>query len=529
LQETGFEVSFFFTYRHLFHGFPNKFRTNLFHQEFGLFIFYVYLCSTLLNRQTLNNNRMNRILTILIALILTATTTTQAAKTKRQGPKNYAFRYHLADKHGTPYSTDKPQRFLSRKSLERRQRQGLSVDSTDLPVSRTYLRQLETPATTIVATSRWQNTVVVASADSALLARLAEKPFVVSAECVYVTPDSIEKADDVRWVVHESFNKWDSVVNDPLGMARPQLEMLGGQRLHEAGFRGQGMTIAILDGGFQSYDRIPAFRKTRILGLRDMVAPVISQAYASAKNDVAQKIDHGTKVLSALAAQAPEVTMGSAPEAAYWLLRCEEPAFEQPIEEDFWAMAAETADSLGVDLINSSLGYYAYDQDRGNYRLQDLNGRTAHISRQASMLAGKGIVLCNSAGNSGMGQWKKIGVPADAADILTVGAVTPDRRLAPFSSLGPTQDGRVKPDVVAQGAPAVLISGRGTLVRDMGTSFSTPIVCGLVACLWQSHPELTALEIIDLVRRSADQYAEPTNVLGYGVPDFWKDREDRRQ
>ena len=233
-------------------------------------------------------------------------------------------------------------------------------------------------------------------------------------------------------------------------------------------------------------------------------------------------IDHGTKVLSALAANAPEVHIGTAPDADYWLLRSEANQIEQPIEEDLWAMAVETADSVGADIISSSLGYYAYDEGRGNYRLQDLNGHTAFISYEASMLAGKGIVLCNSAGNSGMGQWKKIGVPADAPDIITVGAIDRDKRLASFSSIGPSQDGRIKPEVMAQGAPAALISGRGTLVHDMGTSFSTPIVSGLVACLWQALPNKNAREIIQLVRESASQYNEPTNIFGYGIPDFWK-------
>ncbi|MBQ9669305.1 MAG: S8 family serine peptidase [Prevotella sp.] len=459
---------------------------------------------------------------IIVALLALAASAAHAAKIKWPGERIYAYRYQLTDKHGTAYSLDKAQKFLTRKSLERRERQGLRLDSTDLPVSRQYLRQFEVKGVQVVGTSRWQNTVLALSADSSALVRLAALPCVAEARCVFVSPDSIDKQEDIRWTVHEDFNKWDSVVNDPLGMARPQLEMLGGDRLHEAGYRGQGMTVAILDGGFQNYDRIPAFRRTRILGLRDVVPATIGSPGKQAAEKAPLKIDHGTKVLSAMAAQAPEVTMGSAPEAAYWLLRCEEPGFEQPIEEDFWAMAAELADSLGADVINSSLGYYAFDGDRGSYRLQNLDGRTALISREASMLARKGIVLCNSAGNSGMGQWKKIGVPADAPDILTVGAITPDRKLATFSSLGPSQDGRVKPDVVAQGAPAVLISGRGTLVRDMGTSFSTPIVCGLVACLWQALPGKTALEIIDLVRRSADQYDDPTNIFGYGVPNLWQ-------
>ncbi len=213
--------------------------------------------------------------------------------------------------------------------------------------------------------------------------------------------------------------------------------------------------------------------------------------------------------------------MGTAPDATYWLLKCEDPDTEQPIEEDYWTMAAEMADSVGADIINSSLGYFDYDGDDNDLRFQDLDGKTTFISRSASMLARKGIILCNSAGNAGMGQWKKISVPADAHDILTVGAVDKRQRLAAFSSIGPTQDGRVKPDVVAQGTSVTLLSGRGTLVRDMGTSFSTPLVTGLVACLWQAMPEKSALEIIELVRRSASHYNEPTNIYGYGMPDFW--------
>lgn len=465
-------------------------------------------------------------LTALLAICFGA----DAAKTKWRGEKLYVFRYMLTDKAESRYSIDNPQRFLSTKSIERRQRQGLSIDSTDLPVNHKYIRQFEHSKTQVIGTSRWQNTVLVLSTDSLLLEQLGHLDCVRQKMCVFVSPDSIDKGEDIRWKVHEDFNKWDSVKNDPLGMARQQIEMLHGDKLHDAGHRGKGMTIAILDGGFQNYNHIPALQKTRILGLLDLLPSRIADpAHAKGKRLMsssadapAMKIDHGTKVLSVIAAQAPEVTMGTAPEASYWLLRCESPDFEQPVEEDFWTMAAEKADSLGVDIINSSLGYYAFDDDRGNYRLQDLDGQTAFISRTASMLARKGIVLCNSAGNSGMGPWKKIGFPADARDILTVGAITADKELSAFSSIGPSQDGRVKPDVVAMGAPATLISGRGTLVHDMGTSFSSPIVCGLVACLWQALPQLTALDIIDTVRRSADQYNEPTNLFGYGIPDFWR-------
>ena len=463
---------------------------------------------------------MNR--TIILLILLLASLTSNAAKIKFPGGKCYIYRYALKDKAATNYTLDKPQRFLSQKSLERRQRQGVAIDSTDLPVCRAYIKLFDIRGTKIVGTSKWQNTVLVQSNDSLLLDKLSQQDIVRHAKCVFVAPDSIEEPDDIRWNVHEDFNRWDSVKNDPYGMARGQIEMLNGTKLHELDYTGRGMTIAVIDGGFQNYDRIPAFKATHIVGTRNFVPARIDKVLQVCERGPFHAIDHGTKVLSALAANAPEVHIGTAPDADYWLLRSEANQIEQPIEEDLWAMAVETADSVGADIISSSLGYYAYDEGRGNYRLQDLNGHTAFISYEASMLAGKGIVLCNSAGNSGMGQWKKIGVPADAPDIITVGAIDRDKRLASFSSIGPSQDGRIKPDIMAQGAPAALISGRGTLVHDMGTSFSTPIVSGLVACLWQALPNKNAREIIQLVRESASQYNEPTNIFGYGIPDFWK-------
>lgn len=444
-----------------------------------------------------------------------------SAKIKYPGGKTYIYRYYLKDKQATTQSLEKPLRFLSQKSMERRQRQGLSVDSTDLPVPRSYVKQFRQKGTRVLGTSRWQNTVLVSATDTTELNRLARLPVVREARCVFIAPDSIDKPEDIRWNVHDSFNRWDSVKNDPYGMARQQIEMLGGIRMHEAGFTGRGITIAIIDGGFQNYHRIPALQHARIVGVHDFANPEDLDILGK-PGESFHRIDHGTKVFSAMAAYAPEVTIGTAPDASYWLLRSEEHDTEQPVEEDYWTMAAEYADSVGVDIINSSLGYYKYDDGLPSYRLRDLDGQTAFVSRTASMLAHKGIVLCNSAGNSGMGQWKKIGVPADARDILTVGAIDADGNLAPFSSVGPSQDGRVKPDVVARGSNTTLVSGRGTLVHDMGTSFSTPVLCGMVACLWQALREKTALEIIELVRQNADQYDVPNNIYGYGMPDFWK-------
>lgn len=466
---------------------------------------------------------MKRLLVTIIAMLTVIGMAARGAKVKFPGSKTYIYRYTLVDKGASNHTLDKPQRFLSRKSIERRQRQHLAVDSTDLPVPRHYVKQFAMSGTQVLGTSRWMNTVLVRSTDTLLLQQLGELPMVRSWQCVYAAPDSIDKQDKIRWNVHENFNRWDSVRNDPYGMARDQIEMLGGVRMHEAGFTGRGMTIAIIDGGFQNYNRIPALSHARIIGARDFVDHEGERDVDGAiVSDAFHRMDHGTKVFSAMAARAPEVTMGTAPDASYWLLRSEEHATEQPVEEDYWVMAAEYADSVGADIINSSLGYYDYDQGRGSYRLRDLDGQTAFVSRAASMLAGKGIVLCNSAGNSGMGQWKKIGVPADARNILTVGAIDAERKIAAFSSVGPSQDGRVKPDVVARGSNTTLISGRGTLVHDMGTSFSTPLICGMVACLWQALPDKTASEIMEIVRQSGDLYDAPNNIFGYGLPDFWK-------
>lgn len=468
---------------------------------------------------------MNRFLLAVLVIIISLGT--HAAKVKYPGKKTYVYRYYLTDKSATTQTLERPGRFLSQKSLERRRRQGLPLDSTDLPVPRAYVRQFQVKNAEVLGTSRWQNTVLVRAADTAVLARLAQLPIVREARCVFIAPDSIDKEEPLGRNVHETFNRWDSVKNDPYGMARLQIEMVGGVQLHEAGFRGKGMTIAVIDGGFQNYNSIPALSHVRILGVHDFVNPCDPNVLDDPMNpenprSPFQRIDHGTKVFSALAAKAPEVIVGTAPDAAYWLLRSEDSRTEQPVEEDYWTMAAEFADSVGADVINSSLGYSNYDDVLPSYRLRDLDGRTAFVSRSASMLADKGIILCNSAGNSGMGPWKKIGVPADADDIITVGAIDGNGLLAPFSSVGPSQDGRIKPDIVARGSNTTLISGRGTLLHDMGTSFATPVACGMVACLWQALRQKTARQIMDIVRQSANQHEAPNNIYGYGLPDFWQ-------
>ena len=439
----------------------------------------------------------------------------QAAGVPREaypGGRCHLFRLQLKDKAGTPFNLKHPEDYLSAKALERRARQHLTVDSTDLPLSPVYLGKIREGGWRIVSQSKWNNTVLVATPMKDDLHRLRALPFVERVTHVFSSPDSINPSK--RDALFMDAQEPDTAAKTTYGKAHTQIEMLGGERLHEAGFRGQGITIAVTDGGFMNADVIPLLRNVKVVASRDFVYPPSEDFYG--------ELDHGTEVLSTMAMNQPNLFVGTAPEAQYILARTEDGRSESGAEEDFWVAAAEWADSIGADVINASFGYHQFDGDLGSYKYADLDGRTSHSSRAASLLAGKGIVFVTSAGNEGMGAWKKIGVPGDADGVLAVGAVTEKRVNTAFSSVGPSADGRVKPDVMAMGAHAAVVNGRGKVVNANGTSFSSPITCGMVACLWQALPNKTAAEIMDLVRASADRFEKPDNVFGYGIPDFWK-------
>jgi hypothetical protein len=438
-----------------------------------------------------------------------------AERVKYKNGPSFIYRLYLKDKQGTPYSLHHPTRFLSRRSVERRKRQQLPIDSTDLPVSSRYVRLIEQRDVSVIGQSRWQNTVLVRLRDSSAIHRLEQLPCVSASKLVWIAPDSITPTA-TKTPFHDEFEERDSAGHIYYGKNDNQIRLLQGHRLNQIGLTGEDMMIAVIDGGFKNANRIPAFQQVDIQGYRDFVHPASPSIFA--------ETDHGTKVLSTMALHQPYFYIGTAPKATYWLLRSEDQQTEQEVEEDYWTMAAEFADSVGCDLINSSLGYNEYDHSWMSHQLRQLDGHTAFVSRSASMLADKGIILINSAGNSGMGPWKKIGVPADADNMLTIGAITAEepRHIAPFSSVGPSQDGRVKPDAVTIGAPTFLVNGRGVIMEDMGTSFSAPTICGLVACLWQGLPEKRAIDIIRLIRQNCDNYDHPDNIYGYGVPDFWR-------
>ena len=290
--------------------------------------------------------------------------------------------------------------------------------------------------------------------------------------------------------------------------------MLNGNKLHDLGFKGRGMLIAILDAGFLNADRIPAMKAINVIATADFAPRRVQNIFAGHY--------HGTMVLSVMGTNKKGVMVGTAPEASYALIRTEDTETETRAEEDSWTMGTEFADSLGADLINSSLGYTHWDGDSIGPWLRTLNGHSSFVSQTASMLASKGIVLCNAAGNEGYNKWRKINIPGDADHILTIGAVDKDSTIALFSSLGPSQDGRIKPDVCGPGMNVSVIDGTGTMTTNNGTSFASPIVCGLVACLWQALPQLNANQIMKAVRASADRNKWPDSVYGFGIPDFMK-------
>lgn len=426
-------------------------------------------------------------------------------------PKTFRYRVCFADKKGNACSLKRPQEFLSAKALERRRKYGIKVDEHDLPVTQSYLGHLREQGLRVLHVSKWNNTAVVETADSALVRRLPALPFVTAVRKVWESPDSVKRTPvyDRRGDLLDALD----TVGDYYGRARAQVGMIAADRLHEAGFRGEGITIAVIDGGFLNADCIGALKGCKVLGTRD---------FTGSGRSVYEAQQHGTMVLSCMAADIPHSLVGTAPGASYYLLQSEINEGESMVEEDNWCAAVEYADSLGCDIVTSSLGYYEFDDTLASHRYAELDGRTAINSRSASLAASRGLLVLNSAGNSGNSRWKKIGFPADAKDILTVGAVTYGRKNTLFSSLGNTADGRTKPDVMALGQDAWLLDFTGSMTTANGTSFSTPILCGGVACLLQACPDRRPEEIIEAVCRSGHNAATPDNVYGYGIPDLWK-------
>ncbi|GHU57994.1 serine protease [Bacteroidia bacterium] len=428
-----------------------------------------------------------------------------------QNADSYCFRVYLKDKGASDYSIEHPEAFLSQAAIHNRIKRGIAIDETDLPISPAYLDTLMATGTRPVTASKWFSTVVVESEDSAVVERIQCLPIVDSIKWVWKGQHNdfqVVPRDTTRLVPVDTLVK-----NSVYGYAEKQIQMLNGILLHEKGYKGQGMTVAVIDAGFMNADRLAVFDSLHLAGTHNVVFPGES---------VFEEDEHGTKALSCLAANLPGLMVGTAPEATYWLIKSEDSRSEYPIEEDYWTAAVEFADSVGVQVISSSLGYFIYDHTDFSYQTSMLDGHTALISRAAEKLADKGMLLFISAGNEGYGSWEKITFPADARHVLAVGAVTEEKEKSSFSSEGYSADGRVKPDIVALGTRCTTIDADGNVSYPNGTSFSTPTVSGLGICLWQALPWLSNLEIIDLIQKNSSLYNSPNVKLGYGIPDMYK-------
>lgn len=475
---------------------------------------------------------MRRVVVLLMVLGFAVLSGRAEAKDDNDFTPYYKYRVWLSDK-GSDAQVQRqlkhPERYLSEKALSRRERQGLSVDETDVPINPRYIKQITNiVGVDLILRSKWNNTVVVQCEDTTLMQEIVALPFVKKVEQVARYDKANVNFDADREstpLPKEQNNKGEALY----GNAQGQINTIKGIPLHEAGYRGEGLTIAVIDGGFCNLDRVEAINQKNIIGTKNFVLPEVSV--------FDMKDEHGLQVTSCMAACQENVMVGTAPNAAYWLFVSEDGTSEQPIEEDNWAATIEFADSVGVDVVNTSLGYVGYDGE-GKKRVKipawERNGRDHLISRSASMAADKGMVLCNAAGNSGEDILSTIGVPADADNILTVGSValignstlsagekfTNGEELLFFSSRGGTYDGRIKPDVVCMGLNVIKKNGKTGF--SYGTSISSPVLCGMVACLWQALPELTAYQIIDIVKRSSSHYSTPNMDYGYGIPNFEK-------
>jgi len=430
----------------------------------------------------------------------------------------------FTDKNSTPYTINNPAAFLSQKSIDRRTNQGISIQVNDLPVDPAYIAAVVNIGVALLNKSRWFNAITVYTTDSSKLDSIISLPFVTRLDTVgkHKNPllDNPQKAVpiDSKWKLEStSLNKVSLTAAGytDYGSAYDQVAMLKGDIIHSQGYRGEGMTIAILDAGFKNANTNPAFdgvmADNRIIETWDFV---------SGNDSVYDNGPHGLWVFSIIAANIPGSLVGTAPKANYLLLRTEDTGSEYAIEEDNWVAGAEFADSAGADILSTSLGYTVFNDSIQDHTYLDMDGNTTRISIGSDIAASKGMLVVTAAGNKGSSSWNYIVAPADADSVLSIGAVDVNRNYASFSSVGPTSDGRVKPNVSSMGAGAVTITDAGGLQSGSGTSFAAPLISGMAACLWQANPTATSMEVLKAIEESSSQFSNPDNQLGYGIPNF---------
>lgn len=418
---------------------------------------------------------------------------------------------------------DNPLLMLSQKALDRREKYNIDLTIQDVPVETTYVTQVEALGIEPIAVSKWFNGVF-AWCNSTQILQAEALSFVTEVETFvqneFKTSNGIPLTDKFQ-VPNENDQGQDGILDFVYGYTETQVTQLNLQYLHNLGFTGEGITIAILDNGFPGVNTEDGFAYIRNNGQ-------IKGGYNFIDNNenYYERGTHGTVVLSTIGGYIENQFVGTAIDADFYLFITENTDHELPDEEVNWIAAAERADSIGVDVINTSLGYNEFDDPRYDYTYEDMDGQTAFITRGAQIAAEKGIMVVNSAGNSGNNPWYYITAPADGIDVFTIGAVRSDNTAASFSSFGPTADGRIKPDVDALGSGAAVIEPNGEIQFSSGTSFSSPIMAGAMACFIQAFPEVHPAVMREKVRQSAHLYQNPTDQLGYGIPDFGEAYED---
>ena len=409
---------------------------------------------------------------------------------------------------------DNPLLMLTQRALDRRMVQNILIDIKDVPIYQPYIDQIESASgITVKAKSKWFNAVHVQGPQSdiealKILSIVDHLDFVdrkLNVAGKFAIPKQISK-------VNKTLEK---TITYNYGTSANQIRMLNGDLLHQQNFTGSGIVIAVMDGGFPGVDTATTFSKlqdnSQILGGYDFV---------NRSANFYSGIDHGTMVLSTMGGFLDSQLVGTAPDASYYLFITEDYNNEVPLELSLWVEAAEEADRVGADIITTSLGYTQFDNPNYNYTYNDMDGNTTFISKGLDIAFSRGMICVVSAGNEGNKSWQYISAPADANQALSVGAVDSNGIYAAFSSQGPSFDGRVKPDVVAQGQQSVLSDMNGNVTTASGTSFSGPIIAGLVASLWQALPNKTNEEIVELIKGSSSLYSTPNTELGYGIPDF---------
>ena len=415
---------------------------------------------------------------------------------------------YFTDKPNVTTSLAAPQSILTQRAIQRKARHNIAIDSRDVPVNQSYVAQIKSATgITYKTQSKWFNCVHVTGAKTDIDA-LLNLSFVSQVD--YADPTL--RSEQVR------ADKFAHTTTPPLtyGNASNQITMIGLNQLHNTGNTGSGVHIAVTDSGFPSVNTNSGFAQLRANnGIAD------GYDFVAGDNSFYGDHFHGTRVLSIMAGNVPNSFEGSAPDASYYLYRTEDATSETPVELSYWVAAAERADSLGVDVINVSLGYLTFDNAVENMNYSDMDGQTSFISRGANTAFEKGMIVVASAGNSGNSSLHPyIAAPADAPGVFSIGAVNGLQSRVSFSSTGPTADNRLKPDVAAMGSGTALINENQSLTNGSGTSYSAPLISGGIACLIQAFPNLTPQQILDAVRASANQHLNPDNLLGHGIPDF---------